>query len=176
MVVDRVAWKISVIGQPRSGKSALISRIVYDSYESSGQSKPMNKRRFTLENGSDKIMADILFQEISSQEDADRLLPSSTAILVTVDITNQSSIKYAEEVLKFTRNFERRPFVYVVATKLDLKYEAAIWVEELNRVCGRYGVQYQMTSAKTGEGVMEAIKAVTTALSERFYAKRNQTA
>ncbi|MEM3675843.1 MAG: GTPase domain-containing protein [Thermoplasmataceae archaeon] len=176
MVVDRVAWKISVIGQPKSGKSSLISRIVYDTYESSGQSKPINKKRFTLENGQDKILADVLFQEILSQDESDRLLPGSTAIIITVDITNQSSLKYAEEVLKFTKNFERKPHISLVATKLDMKYEAAIWIDDLNRVCNKFGIQFYMTSAKTGEGIAETVKAITGALAERFYARRRQTA
>ncbi len=176
MNLDRVMWKISVAGLSRSGKSTLISRLVYDTDDVSMQVKLLNRKRITINNGSGKINADLLLQEVSESLEADRLLPGSAAIIVTVDITNPNSLGYAEEIVKYSANFEKKPLVLVAATKLDLKYEAAIWKDELEKIRKKYGTDYFILSAKTGEGVESALGYIEDSLTKRFYAKRKQTA
>ena len=176
MSLDRVMWKISVVGLSRTGKSTLISRLVYDTDDVSMQVKMLNRKRISINNGSGKINADLLLQEVSESLEADRLLPGSAAILVTVDITNSDSLGYAEDVLKYASHFDKNPLVIVVATKLDLKYEARLWKEELEKLKVKYGVEYFIISARTGEGVRPALDYLENSLTKRFYAKRKQAA
>lgn len=172
MSSDRVMWKISVVGLSHSGKSTLISRLVYDTDDVSMQVKMLNRKRVSINNGEGAINADLLLQEIAEDNEVNRLLPGSAAILVTVDITDRNSLGYADEILKYSANFPKEPVVTVMATKLDLKYEAIVWKDELEKLKSKYGVNYFIVSARTGEGIGQALEFIEESLKKRFYAKR----
>jgi len=174
MVMDRVAWKISVSGSKGSGKSSLISRIVYDSDGTSSASKLLSRKRITVERDGVRIPADLLLQEISDEPEAERLLPGSNIILILADVTSAESLATAVNMIKYARSFEKRPPLVLVGTKSDMKYEAEIWIEDFDRVKQKTGVDYFMVSARTGDGVRELMEGVTATLLERFYAKRQR--
>lgn len=170
--MDRVIWKISVAGIKESGKTSLISRIVYGSDGSSGPVKAIFRKRLNLEHDGHKVIADLLLQEINDNTDAEKLLPSSNLILVTADILSSDCLLYASDVIKYAKNFERNPPIVLVGTKTDLRYEAEIWSEDFEKLAKKLKVPFQLVSAKNGDGIDKLLDQVVELLLERFYAKK----
>lgn len=170
--MDRVIWKISVAGIRESGKTSLISRIVYGNDGSNGPSKAIFRKRLNLERNNNKIVADLLLQEINDNTDAEKLLPSSNLIMVTADILSRDCLLYASDVIKYAKNFERNPPIVLVGTKTDLRYEAEIWSEDFEKLTKKLDVPFQLVSAKNGDGIDELLDQVVDLLLERFYAKK----
>lgn len=170
--MDRVIWKVSVAGIKESGKTSLISRIVYGSDGSSGPVKAIFRKRLNLEFNGNKVIADLLLQEINDDTDAEKLLPSSNLILVTADILSQDCLHYASDVIRYAKNFEKNPPLVLVGTKTDLRYEAEIWSEDFEKLAKQLKVPYHLVSAKTGDKINELLDQVVELLLERFYAKK----
>ncbi len=170
--MDRVIWKISVAGISGSGKTSLISRIVYDNDGSSGPVKVLFRKRLSLEYRNSRVISDLLLQEINDDADAERMLPSSNLIIVTADILSRDGLEYASDVIRFSKNFEKKPPVILVGTKTDLRYEAELWSGDFERLAKKLDVSYFLVSSKTGDGTNELLDHLVHLLLERFYAKK----
>lgn len=172
MEVQRVTWKITVLGQPGSGKSSLISRIVYDSDASVIRQRGLIKKKMTLEKGGGKYLADLLFLELQDGEGVEKLLRGSNCILVAVDITRSEELEIAADIARYLNSFEEGPLVILAGTKADLKYEAAVWEEDFDKVKRELDVDYFLVSAKTATAVPDLVDYLTDSLLERLNAKR----
>jgi hypothetical protein len=170
--MDRVTWKISVAGVGETGKTSLISRIVYGSDGSSGPVKAIFRKRLNLTYKNNKLVADLLFQEINDDSDAERMLPSSNLILVVADIMSREGLEYASDIIMYAKNFEKKPPVVLIGTKTDLRYEAELWTEDFEKVSKKLKVPYFLVSAKTGDNVSDMMDQVMELMLERFYAKK----
>ena len=173
--MDRVTWKISVAGIGETGKTSLISRIVYGSDGSSGPVKALFRKRVTLSYKGNKLVADLLFQEINNDTDAERMLPSSNLILVVADIMSGESLEDASDIIMYAKNFEKKPPIVLVGTKTDLRYEAVLWTEDFEKVSRKLNVPFFLVSAKTGDKINEMMDQVLELMLERFYAKKQVT-
>lgn len=176
MELDRVTWKITVIGQPASGKSSLISRIVYDSDSSVIKQRALLKKKMTMEKGGKKVIADLLFLELQDEEGVEKLLTGSNCVIVTVDITQPEELEVARDVLRYLSSFEESPLLILAGTKADLKYEAAVWENDFDRIRKELGIDYFLLSAKTSASVQDMLDHLTGSLLDRFYAKRKTNA
>lgn len=176
MDLQRVTWKLTVLGQPESGKSSLISRLVYDSDSGPVKQRGLIKKKMTLETGGRKVIADLLFLELQDKEGVEKLLTGSNCILVTVDITRGEELGVASDIVKYLTSFEDPPLVLLVGTKSDLRYEAAIWENDFEAVKKESGVDYFLVSAKTSSGVPELLEHLSGELLGKFYAKRKSSA
>ena len=172
MDVDRATWKISVVGPRGVGKSSLISRIVYDTDSVGSQQRALVKKKMALESEGRKVIADLLFQELDGDEEVDKLMVGSNAIIVVSDITDKNSLEIADSIIKYARNFEKKPLVVLAGTKLDLKYEAQVWEEDFNRLKDDYGIDYFVTSSRNSQAVDDLVKYLTGQLLDRFYKRK----
>ncbi len=170
--MDRVTWKISVAGMDDTGKTSLISRIVYGSDGSSGPVKVLLRKKVTLTYKNNKLVADLLFQEINNDTDAERMLPSSNLIIVVADIMSRAGLEYASDIIPYTKNFEKKPPVVLVGTKTDLRYEAELWTEDFEKVSRKLDVPFFLVSSRTGDKVAEMMDHILELMLERFYAKK----
>lgn len=176
MDAARLTWKISVVGPKGVGKSSLISRIVYDSDSALGPQRALVKKKVAIDYENEKIMSDLLFQELDETDDVERLIPGSNVIIIVADLTENRSIAEAEEIIKFTENFEIRPLVVLVGTKLDRKYEAIIWEDDFNKLRKKYEVEYFIVSSKSSENIDEMMNYISGKLVENYYSKRKSNA
>ncbi len=168
----RITWKVSIIGASGVGKSSLIARIVYDTPDYSGQFKSLARKVISFDYGGKKLKADILLQEIDPTTNSEKLLLGSNAIVVAIDITDEESFLLADDVLRYITTFEKSPLKLIAATKLDRKYEAKLWDNELEGISRKYSTKYFKTSSKTGEGVDDFLKALSAELSSRIKKKK----
>lgn len=163
-----MTWKISVAGLNGSGKSTLISRMVYNSNNVGLQPKPIQRKIVNLEWKGGKITAELLFLEISSDSDGERLLTGSNAIIVVTDLTNLRSLDYAENILKFVTGMRNKSIAVIVATKLDLRYSAQFWEDELQAISKRYKVPYFIVNSKSGSEWERVYSYITENLIQVF--------
>ncbi|MCL4330394.1 MAG: GTPase domain-containing protein [Candidatus Thermoplasmatota archaeon] len=176
MEVTRVTWKISVLGALGAGKSSIISRMIYDSDGSAAQPRSIQKKTLSFLRDGKKVIADLLFLELDEGKNNEKLIMGSNAIIVVCDLTDFASLTSAESTFKNLRKFNSKSLTYLVATKLDRKYEAAYWTDELDRISGRDGIKYFLASSRTGEGVGDLINSLTSNLIERFLGKKEKNA
>lgn len=164
----RITWKVSLLGNNGSGKSALIARIVYDVVDYNAQFRTLTRKVIQFDSNGKKMKADLLLQELDPSPNSEKLLLGSSAIIVTVDITDENSYHMAEDFLRYITTFEKSPLKMVVATKLDRKYEAKIWDPELDDLSSRYGIKVFKASAKSGDGISEFLEYISSELSGRI--------
>ncbi|WP_075056778.1 GTPase domain-containing protein [Thermogymnomonas acidicola] len=179
MDADRVTWKVSVTGGAKggSGKTSLISRIVYDSDAAIGMKRELFRKRFSASlGGSRRIIAELLFQELDSSESSASAILNSNAVMVVVDITEQPSYEEAVEIVRYVSGLERRPLTIIVGNKLDRKYEAVVWEDEMKSLQKKYGVEYCFVAAKNGEGIQNLINSLLDGLVSRIAQKRKANA
>ncbi|MGC8609047.1 MAG: GTPase domain-containing protein, partial [Thermoplasmata archaeon] len=111
------------MGSKGSGKSSIISSLIYGDF-SITPAKPLLKKTITKDVNGKKVIIDILFQE--ANENYEKQILNSTAIILVVDITDEKSYNYAKSILPEINSQKKSP-IFLVANKLDLKYEAVIW-------------------------------------------------
>lgn len=160
-------WKVSVIGLEKSGKSSLISRIVYGNADAAPQFSSIVKKTLELKYNGQKNKADLLIQELDWKREAEKLLAGSAAVIVTMDLTDASVLTGTEEIMKYLDMFNKRSFRILVGTKLDRKYEAQLWDEDVIPLCKKYGMEFVKASAKTSEGIQDLLQAISNGLYTR---------
>ncbi len=168
---SRVTWKISVTGLNGSGKSTLISRLVYNTNTVSSQIRPIQRKIVTLDARNRRITAELLFLEINSEQESEKLLTGSNCILVVADLTSIRSLDYAENVLKFISALNNKTVKVLVATKLDRRYEAQFWQDELERISRDYGIPYFILSNNSRDDWEKLYGYVTDKMIEVFVRK-----
>jgi GTPase SAR1 family protein len=172
MDTDRLTWKVSIVGPTGSGKSSLISRIVYDSDNPASTQKMILRKRISVPYNGGSRNVDFLFQELEEAKNAEKFLMGSTAILVTADITSKDSLSYSEDILKFISRFERKPLVVLLGTKMDLRYEAVVWQDELDNLAKKYGALSFLVTAKNSNEVPKVLEQISSRLLEKVASKR----
>ena len=111
MISGRLMWKVSLVGDTESGKSSLISRIVFDSEAGSFINKGLLRKKVSFEDDGKNYHAELIFQEIDGFPDNEKLLAGSSAIIIVVDVTKKLN---EGEVTKFIKNSQvalRIPYI-----------------------------------------------------------------
>ena len=171
----KLAWKISVVGSGGVGKSSLISRIIYNTDKASSL-KSLHKKSIKLEGKNGPLPVDLMLLEIDPARNEEKLMAGSNAVLVVVDITNPGTLKDAERYLGLVENSDSSKITKLLATKLDRKYEAKIWDDELGLLAKKYGIEFFKLSSKTGEGFDAFFDHLKLSLLDRYYAGRKESA
>ncbi len=171
MFSEKIAWKIGVTGMKGSGKSSIISRIVYGTFDLGGRTKPFFKKAVTFKHESKNVTADIFFQEIENDHGTEKLYFGMNLIIVAVDILNKESVDYAISAIKNFKVGNKKLPLVVVGNKSDMKYEAEIWKEDLEYIKEKFETEFFIVSAKTGEGIPELLNYCVDIMKENYYAK-----
>ncbi|GAG70073.1 unnamed protein product [marine sediment metagenome] len=168
-------FKITVVGDGAVGKTSLIQKFTNDTFKTEyiktigAQFSVFDKKI----NG-DKIK--LLFWDIASQDDFNFLRPSffknSVAAIIVFSLEKN---ELGEESFKHINNWEKDikdycgdiPIV-LFGNKVDLIDEEKIDISEIEKIVERENyLGYFTTSAKTGQGVIEAFNAII----DELYAK-----
>ncbi|MEM0155365.1 MAG: hypothetical protein QW597_02025 [Thermoplasmataceae archaeon] len=176
MEADRVTWKISIIGPLGVGKSSLISRIVYDSDLSIGNRKQVARKKLSLDYDGHRVNADLLFIETEEGSEMEKLVSGSNAIIAAVDITDRKTLPQVETILRELNGASSGALKVVVGTKLDRKYEAVLWEDDLQRLGDKYSTKFFLVSAKDPVSVKGMMSYILNELLQRFYSKRKKNA
>ena len=147
-------WKVCVIGDKSVGKTSLIKRFVFDTFEEDNE-ETVESRAFK------KKFNDVLLMiwDVSVYEEyIDRILSGAKAIIIMGDITREHTYETMGELARFLNGNKTKKIF--VANKNDLKYMAQFWKKELEKLSKKFKAPYIFTSAKTGENVKDLFEMI----------------
>ena len=146
-------WKLCVIGDKAVGKTSLIRRFVYGTFEPEVE-ETLESRAYKKKFGD----VTFLIWDVSVYEQNIKpILSGAKAVIIVGDLTRKETLDTMNQISQFLNGHKgERIFV---ANKSDLKYMAQFWKDDLEEICD--GVApYFLTSAKTGENVDDVFKYI----------------
>ena len=166
------AFKIVTLGESGIGKTSLINRFTYDTFEilSTTINGEFYNKLLDIEN---KIII-IQLWDICGSERFRRVIPNfyrnASGAVVAYDIFNKWSfdqVKFWIKEVKAYSNTETN--IVIVGTKCDiLDREVKVTEEEGKKLADELGVKYFETSAKTGYNVNEAYNFLIKEIIDNF--------
>ena len=170
-------YKIVVIGDIGVGKTSILSRFRYGSFES--EYMPTLGIDFFTKNlfFEDKTIRLILW-DTAGQERFRSLIPSylknADCIIIVFDITNKESFFSLNKWLSDARNNASESTIYVLCgNKSDLKRKRMVSEKEINDYIKNNDNEliYKECSAKNGEGIKELFNVIAKNLGESNFVK-----
>src|SRR3989475_990898 len=176
--MQRIKTKVCLVGEAAVGKTSLIRRFVQDDFDDryiTTLGAKVSKREIVFDMPDRKqIQMDITIWDIMGEKGFRDLLKEAffhgaKGILAICDITRYSTLKELADWIGSVFNVVGRVPVVIAVNKVDLKDEVMILYgdKEIERAAGAYDAAFYYTSAKTGEGVDDAFKALGTAILNR---------
>ncbi|KAM8975129.1 ras-related protein Rab-6A isoform 1-T1 [Pelodytes ibericus] len=168
-------FKLVFLGEQSVGKTSLITRFMYDSFDNTYQatigidflSKTMYLEDRTVSIGWEVVRLQLW--DTAGQERFRSLIPSyirdSTVAVVVYDITNVNSFQQTTKWIDDVRT-ERGSDVIImlVGNKTDLADKRQVSIEEGERKAKELNVMFIETSAKAGYNVKQLFRRVAAAL------------
>ena len=169
-------YKIVLIGDINVGKTSILSRFRYGSFESDYM--PTLGIDFFSKNlfFEDKTIRLILW-DTAGQERFRSLIPSylknADCIIIVFDITNKESFLSLNKWLTDAKNNTSENTIYVICgNKIDLKERRTVNENEINEYIEKNtGVIYMECSAKNGQGIKDLFNVIAKNLGENNFAK-----
>ncbi|KAJ5074346.1 ras-related protein rab-5b-related [Anaeramoeba ignava] len=170
--------KIIFLGESRAGKTCLMKRIIYNSFDEKEEStKPTNLSYNTKEYKS-KTGADYFFGiwDTAGEEEFDSISTfyyrGAGCALIVYDITNRKSF---EGISRFTEKLVLSSpdvFSILIGTKLDLVEDnitaRVVTTEEGRRKANELHAKFLETSSKTGQNIAQLWEEVGEAYHSKF--------
>ena len=168
-------YKIVIIGDIGVGKTSILSRFRYGSFES--EYMPTLGIDFFSKNlfFEDKTIRLILW-DTAGQERFRSLIPSylknADCIIIVFDITNKESFNSLNKWLSDCKNNAGEGTIFIICgNKSDLKYKRMVSENEINEYIKKEGLIYNECSAKNGEGIKELFNMIAKYLGEANFVK-----
>jgi len=168
-------YKIVVIGDINVGKTSILSRFRYGSFEQSYM--PTLGIDFFTKNlfYEDKTIRLILW-DTAGQERFRSLIPSylknADCIIIVYDITNKESFYSLTHWLNDAKNNTVEGTIFVICgNKIDLKEKRVVTNEEVDEYIKKENLLYVECSAQNGEGIKELFNLIAKNLGESNFAK-----
>uniref|UniRef100_A0A6Q2WWZ3 Uncharacterized protein n=1 Tax=Esox lucius TaxID=8010 RepID=A0A6Q2WWZ3_ESOLU len=161
-------FKLVFLGEQSVGKTSLITRFMYDSFDNTYQATigiDFLSKTMYLEDRTVRLQ----LWDTAGQERFRSLIPSyirdSTVAVVVYDITNLNSFQQTSKWIDDVRT-ERGSDVIImlVGNKTDLGDKRQITIEEGEQRAKELSVMFIETSAKTGYNVKQLFRRVASAL------------
>ncbi|XP_029132499.1 ras-related protein Rab-6A isoform X2 [Labrus bergylta] len=162
-------FKLVFLGEQSVGKTSLITRFMYDSFDNTYQATigiDFLSKTMYLE---DRTQIRLQLWDTAGQERFRSLIPSyirdSAAAVVVYDITNVNSFQQTTKWIDDVRT-ERGSDVIImlVGNKTDLADKRQVSIEEGERKAKELNVMFIETSAKAGYNVKQLFRRVAAAL------------
>ena len=173
--------KICLVGEHAVGKTSLIRRYVLDEFDDryiTTLGAKVSKKEFEmLIDGESPVSMDMTIWDIMGSKGFRELLREAyfhgaQGILAVCDVTREETLGeldgWVESVFRTVGDI---PVVFAI-NKMDLKNKAAFGEEEVKQATEAFDAPYFFTSAKRGENVEEAFRAISKALFEKTSGKK----
>ena len=168
-------YKIVIIGDINVGKTLILSRFRYGSFEP--EYMPTLGIDFFSKNlfFEDKTIRLILW-DTAGQERFRSLIPSylknADCIIIVFDITNKESFLSLNHWLTDSKNNVSENTIFVICgNKIDLKERRTVNENEINDFIGKNELIYMECSAKNGQGIKDLFNIIAKNLGENNFAK-----
>lgn len=155
--------RIVVIGSAAVGKTTLIARVIENRFES--KTAPTTGTAFNEFHTNDPEKPIIQIWDTAGMERYRSLnkvfYQEAIGALLCFDLTSYRSFQEIDSWLKeFITQAPPNPIVILVGTKADIHDNIEVEPEEIQQYASTNHLQYFATSALTGEGVEEMLKAL----------------
>ncbi|MHB1647532.1 MAG: GTPase domain-containing protein [Cuniculiplasma sp.] len=170
--MSRRIWKLSLIGAPGTGKSSIISRIVYDTDAAGTTARGLLTKKIKVKKGGHNLDFEFIFQEIDGLEGDAKQIAGSSGIVLIFDVTQPMDGAEVNRFAKFLGGLEKKPMIFLAANKIDRKYEAVTWQEDLEPIASSLDAPLYMISSRQSDTVSEMITDIAIRLLERKNEKR----
>uniref|UniRef100_A0A8C7I0W9 RAB6B, member RAS oncogene family b n=3 Tax=Oncorhynchus TaxID=8016 RepID=A0A8C7I0W9_ONCKI len=165
-------FKLVFLGEQSVGKTSLITRFMYDSFDNTYQATigiDFLSKTMYLEDRTVRNVVRLQLWDTAGQERFRSLIPSyirdSTVAVVVYDITNMNSFQQTCKWIDDVRT-ERGSDVIImlVGNKTDLEEKRQITIEAGEQRAKELNVMFIETSAKTGTNVKQLFRRVAATL------------
>ena len=168
-------YKIVIIGDINVGKTSILSRFRYGSFEPAYM--PTLGIDFFTKNlfYEDKTIRLILW-DTAGQERFRSLIPSylknADCIVIVFDLSNKNSFISLNHWLENAKDNTIEGTIFLICgNKSDLKEKRAVTNEEINQKIEKNDLLYVECSARNGEGIKELFNTIAKSLGEANFAK-----
>lgn len=169
MITSRYIWKVTFVGKSDAGKSSIIARLVFDSDAGNFMGKGLLKKKIGVTLGETKSHAELMINEVDGYPADVKSISGSAAVLIVVDVTKRFD---QQEITKFLKGMNDKTEVALVANKIDRKYEAQTWVEELEPFAKKNNIGLYMVSSKSSDSVNGMMQKIANNLLVRVNGKQ----
>jgi small GTP-binding protein len=167
--------KICMVGDSAVGKTSLIKKFVLDIFDDTYITTigtKITKRTVKLLEGEQEVSMDMMIWDIMGQTSFRSLLQDAYfygahGIIAVVDSSRTETLEGIHDWVNSVRQVVGEVPIIFVANKCDL--ERAVTQKMLDRDMEKYGAPSFYTSAKTGERVSEAFKALGELVVDRYF-------
>lgn len=166
-----IKLKICLAGEAAVGKTSLIRRFVEDVYEDRyvatlGAKVTKKELQGTMPDSGERIRIVLTIWDILGEAGfrdfvKDSYFRGSQGILAVCDLTRPLTLFQLEGWKHSIWSTAGKIPAYVLGNKVDLVDETRLGVKDIEAFCEGWGCPYSLTSAKTGTGVEEAFRRLT---------------
>ncbi len=175
---EEFGFKITVIGDGAVGKTSLIKKFTKGTFEMD-YIKTIGAQFSRFNKKINEDIINLIFWDISGQDDFNFLQPlfykeSKACIIVYSleenDLGNES-FKHIENWHKELKKYCGNIPVVLFANKVDLVEENDLDISKIQNIVNKHNfLGFYLTSAKTGQGVIDAFNAIINELYYKFKA------
>ncbi len=152
-----------MVGMPTVGKTSLVRRFVHSTFDErylSTIGTGISMREVEIERGGTPNIIKLILWDLSGAENFSSLTETyfrglSGAMLVC-DLTRPSTIESLRSHIRLVREINATASIILLCNKSDQKYERKISVEHIESLGAFFGIEYFLTSAKSGHNVDQA--------------------
>ena len=162
-------YKLVFLGEQSVGKTSLITRFMYDTFDETYQATIGIDFLSKTVNVNDRIIR-LQLWDTAGQERFYTLIPSyirdSKVAVVVFDLSNAPSFHKLDKWIEDIRNEGGdKVLIFIVGNKSD-RQEREVSTQEAMEAAARLNAHYMETSAKTGDNVEALFKAIVQQLPE----------
>ena len=159
-------YKVVLVGETQTGKTALIQRIVNDRFEENSETTMVASTLTTEVALEDGRMIKYEIWDTAGQEkyrSINKIFYKDAAIVIMVyDITNKHTY---EEIKNYWYNqittmCNKHPLIAIAGNKSDLYAKEEVKEKEAKEYAKEIGAVYQLTSCMRNEGIRELMQAI----------------
>lgn len=166
-----VGWKIIVVGEKAVGKTSLIRRFIYDTFEDDNKNEEKSGMYVkTLDydkDGTREKIKLLIFDINNNDQNFIKIIKNSKGIMIVGDITNKDTLRSMERYASITQQVVGAKPMLFVGNKSDLRYKAEFWEDDLRKLAERFKASYIFTSARTNLNIQEAFRIIIDEILKR---------
>ena len=162
-MAKKLMKKICLLGDGAVGKTSLIRKFVFDSFDDKyimTFGTKVSKKEVTINRNGQEFNMTFLIWDILGQRVHDNVhsayYQGAAGAFIVCDATRLETLQHMEDWINVFRGVNNDAPVVLLANKSDLVAEMKYGQNELGEVASRYNMKFHLTSAKTGAHVEDS--------------------